>query len=678
MAENNLRVNILANVKNFDAAMMKASSRLNAFGKKTAEIGKNLSMGLTAPLTILGGVALNQTVNFEKLRTTLDVLTGSAEAGANAFERLVQFSATTPFQLPDLVRANNTLMGFGLTADQAFESLKSMGDIAAVAGGDLDRIAVAFGQSAAAGRVMNQDLLQFINNGVPILELLANTMGVTTGEVKQLSSEGKVTFDVLQQAFIDATSEGGKFEGGMKTLSKTLGGTFSTLKDNVNIALADFGTAIVDAFNLSENIPKLTKFVGDLSEKFKNLSPEIRRLIIIFGALLTGIGPLLIIIGKLSIGIGALVTILPKARLAFIALTTAMKANPFILVATAIIGVVTALQKLKKHTDAQKLDAFGEDLKKLSLDDAQNKLNKLNKTYEANNKILEENNKLGFGTRKFLLKDADGIQLKASKISKENIERGEQIKLLKDFINLKKEEKVISEPTTGLGATGGGPSTRAQVVSVNQITSQDVVTVAGNPLAQLQTNIADSIDKIRKSKDDLKLILLDVSGNVQSALSNVVVGLASGSIKMGDVAGLLLGTIGDIAINLGKAAIGIGLAMKAIKLSFSNPFTAIAAGIALLAMGGLIKRAANIVTGGGGGVTGFAKGGLVTGPTLGLVGEGIGTNRGNPEVIAPLDRLQNMIQPKTQRVEVGGQFSINGQDLVLVLQRANSDRSRLL
>jgi hypothetical protein len=393
--------------------------------------------------------------------------------------------------------------------------------------------------------------------------------------------------------------------------------------------------------------------------------------------LVAGIGPVLIIIGKLSTGIGALVTILPKARLAFVALTTAMKANPFILVATAIIGVVTALQKLKKQTDAQKLDAFGEDLKKLSLDDAQSKLDKLNKTYEANNKILEENNKLGFGTRKFLLKDADGIQLKANKLEKENIERGEQIKLLKDFIKLKKEEKIISEPTPDFDGTGGGTSTRAKVVSVNQITSQDVVPVSGDPLLQLETNIADSIDKIRRSKDNLKMILLEVSGNVQSALSSVVLGLASGSMKMGDVAGLLLSTIGDIAINLGKAAIGIGLAMKAIKLSFSNPFTAIAAGIALLAVGGLIKRAASIVTGGGG-VPAFANGGLVTGPTLGLVGEGIGTNRGNPEVIAPLDRLQNMIQPKTQRVEVGGQFSINGQDLVLVLQRANSDRSRLL
>ena len=61
-----------------------------------------------------------------------------------------------------------------------------------------------------------------------------------------------------------------------------------------------------------------------------------------------------------------------------------------------------------------------------------------------------------------------------------------------------------------------------------------------------------------------------------------------------------------------------------------------------------------------------------------MIGEGIGTNRGNPEIVAPLDRLQSMIQPRSQKVEVGGQFSINGQDLVLVLQRANSDRTRLV
>ena len=610
MAENNLRVNILANIKNFDAAMTKASSRLNSFGKKTAEVGKSLSLGLTAPITIAGTVAVNQAVRFEKLRTTLNVLTGSADNGAKAFERLVQFSAKTPFQLPDLVAVNNTLMGFGLSAKEAFVNLQRLGDIAGITGGDLNNIAIAFGQAAAEGRLMTRDLRQFINNGVPVIKILAEEMGVAEGEIMDLASQGQITFDVLENAFKNATEAGGTFAGGTKVLSQTLGGLLSTLKDNVNIALAEFGQAIAKAFNLSENIPKISAFLKELTDRFKELSPATQKTIILFTAAVAAIGPLLIIIGKLSIGIGALVTILPKAKLAFVDLTTAMKANPFILVATAIIGVVIALQKLKKQTDAQKLDAFGEDLKKLSLDDAQSKLDKLNKTYEANNKILEENNKLGFGTRKFLLKDADGIQLKANKIDKENIERGEQIKLLKDFIKLKKEEKTISEPTPAFDGTGGGTSTRGQVVSVNQITSQDVVPVAGNPLLQLQANIADSINKIRKSKDDLKLILTDVSGNVQSALSSVVVGLASGSMKMSDVAGLLLGTIGDIATNLGKAAIKIGLTMKAIKLSFSNPFTAIAAGIALLAVGGMIKKAASTVMGGGGGVTGFAKGGL--------------------------------------------------------------------
>jgi hypothetical protein len=117
--------------------------------------------------------------------------------------------------------------------------------------------------------------------------------------------------------------------------------------------------------------------------------------------------------------------------------------------------------------------------------------------------------------------------------------------------------------------------------------------------------------------------------------------------------------------------------MEAIKMSFKNPFTAIAAGIALIAIGSFIKNAGNIVSGGSA-PTAFAKGGVVTGPTLGMIGEGIGTNRGNPEIVAPLDRLQSMIQPRSQKVEVGGQFSINGQDLVLVLQRANSDRTRLV
>ena len=655
MAENNLRVNILANVKNFEAAMMKASSRLNAFGKKTAEVGKNLSMGLTAPLTILGGVALNQTVNFEKLRTTLDVLTGSAEAGASAFERLVQFSATTPFQLPDLVRANNTLMGFGLTADQAFESLKSMGDIAAVAGGDLDRIAVAFGQSAAAGRVMNQDLLQFINNGVPILELLANTMGVTTGEVKQLSSEGKVTFDVLQQAFIDATSEGGKFEGGMKTLSKTLGGTFSTLKDNVNIALADFGTAIVDAFNLSENIPKLTAFVGDLSEKFKNLSPEIRRTIIIFAALLTGIGPLLIIVGKLSIGIGAVAKGLPFVVKGFKALNLAMRANPIIAVASALLLVAGAFIKIGKARREAKLNDLRSDMEALSDTEAAQSLEDLNKQLdEENKKLLAANDKRGRGRQK------------AQELSKRVItDLKTRIDLLTDVIEKRKELNETIQPDPILTGDSGidDAPIRSAVKSVNELAestsnAESKFAKLGKQSQITGTILTQTIEPLKEKTTQFANAMTFLGQEIMNAFANAFESMMNGEPFFKTLGKSILGLIKKL----------VAAATAALVLS------TLLGGIGVGKIGMTVSSFKGIF----GALTGFAKGGLVTGPTLGLVGEGIGTNRGNPEVIAPLDRLQNMIQPKTQRVEVGGQFSINGQDLVLVLQRANSDRSRLL
>ena len=75
-------------------------------------------------------------------------------------------------------------------------------------------------------------------------------------------------------------------------------------------------------------------------------------------------------------------------------------------------------------------------------------------------------------------------------------------------------------------------------------------------------------------------------------------------------------------------------------------------------------------------VPAFANGGIVSGPTMGLMGEYSGA-KSNPEVIAPLDKLQGMMGNNKQNVNVGGEFKINGQDLVVALQRADRNRSRI-
>jgi tape measure domain-containing protein len=343
MADQNykLRFDFIANNTKFNSAIGVSEGKLKRFSSQMTKTGRMLSTRLSLPLAAVGTLAIKQAANFEKLQTTLNTLTGSAEEGAKAFERLVQFSAKTPFQLGDLVQVNNTLMGFGLTANQAFNSLSMLGDIAGIVGGDLQSISIAFGQAAAEGRVMTRDLRQFINNGVPILDILATSMGVARGEIMDMASEGKITFDILNKAFQDATSEGGKFEGGMQVLSQTLNGLFSTLKDNVNIALAELGQEIADALNLQEGIPKLTQSIGSLVDGFKNLDDKTQRLIIVLG----GVGGLFPLI---AVFVG---TTLPL----FLAGVSAM-ASPVIILTGLIVGLTVALEKL---TDIDFTKFFG-------------------------------------------------------------------------------------------------------------------------------------------------------------------------------------------------------------------------------------------------------------------------------------------------------------------------------
>lgn len=293
MATTGLVFKFSADMKQFRSAMDNASRQIASVGKKMKDLGKTMSTYVTAPMTAMGAVAVANAVKYEKLATSLNVLTGSAEAGAAAFERLKTFSASTPFQLEELVSVNNQLMGFGLSADQAFNSLKMLGDVASVSGADLGRVAVAFGQSAAAGRVMTQDLNQFINNGIPIYQLLGDVTGKNVGELRELASAGQITFDILEAAFRKGTSEGGTFFQGTAKLSQTLGGRISTLTDNFNLMMGSIGQII------GEFLSPLITVTTNLFARFQSLSDTTKKWVVIVGAAVAAIGPLLLLFGSI-------------------------------------------------------------------------------------------------------------------------------------------------------------------------------------------------------------------------------------------------------------------------------------------------------------------------------------------------------------------------------------------
>ena len=121
---NILEVIINGDAKGLNQSLSSASAKLKAFGRQTTDIGKRLSTRLTLPIGLAGAAAVKSASDFERLQTSLNVLTGGAEQGAKAFERLVKFSAKTPFQLGDLAAVNNQLIGFGCllyTSDAADE-----------------------------------------------------------------------------------------------------------------------------------------------------------------------------------------------------------------------------------------------------------------------------------------------------------------------------------------------------------------------------------------------------------------------------------------------------------------------------------------------------------------------------------------------------------------------------
>lgn len=244
-----------------------------------------------------------------------------------------------------------------------------------------------------------------------------------------------------------------------------------------------------------------------------------------------------------------------------------------------------------------------------------------------------------------------------------------------------------SQSSSGLGQ-GNGREIQSSVSSLGD-SGQGVVPInidTKTPLSQISNFATVYSEKQMELMAKAQEFNAGLSEIVTGGLNNMAVGIgeALGSAIGGagnlskNLSQVLLGSLGQMATQMGKLAIHIGLGVQGIKkaLESLNPAVAIAAGIALVALGKFATSQSSKIANQK--PTEFAKGGIVSAPTLGLMGEYPGA-KSNPEVIAPLDKLKTMIGNRgAQQVQVGGSFEIKGQDLVVALERANSTRNRLI
>lgn len=185
-------------------------------------------------------------------------------------------------------------------------------------------------------------------------------------------------------------------------------------------------------------------------------------------------------------------------------------------------------------------------------------------------------------------------------------------------------------------------------------------------LDKLAKDFANLSDNVFKT---MQQAAVDSIANLGEAIGTAIAGGDLGKVfaNFGNILGSAIQQIGKQLIEFGTLAI---LTKKALSTAFANPGLAIGVGIALSALGATIKATLSK------GIKGFAEGGLVFGPTLGLVGEGQGTRPSNPEVIAPLDKLRGFMgQSGAMSVVVTGRWRAN--DFVLGNARGNRQNRRL-
>lgn len=231
-------------------ALNNASTYMENFGDSTRNTESGLA-GSIAKGQILGNVlttlaskALDAAVGFvqtgieynaqiEKYTTGFTNMLGSAEAAQQAMGAIQEDAARTPFNVEALTQANQLLISAGENAGYSRKVIMALGDAVSAAGGgnaELSRMAANLQQIANVGKASAIDIKQFAYAGINIYQVLADYTGKSVQDVQSMT----VSYDLLSEALIAASEEGGRYYNAMDTQSQTMNGRVSTLKDNVS------------------------------------------------------------------------------------------------------------------------------------------------------------------------------------------------------------------------------------------------------------------------------------------------------------------------------------------------------------------------------------------------------------------------------------------------------------
>ena len=331
----------------------KAKKGLSGLENMSDRLKQSL-MGLGLAFSMKGLVAevANVRGQFQKLEVAFNTMLGSADKAEALMAQLVRTAAITPFDLEGVAQGAKQLLAYGMEAEKVNETLIRLGDIAAGLSMPLNDLVYLYGTTMAQGRLYTQDLNQFTGRGIPMIEELAKVFGVAESKVKELVEAGRVGFPEVQKVIENLTGEGSKFGGLMEEQSKTITGQISNIEDAIASMFNDMGKQSEGVINTT--LSGVTYMV----EHYEQMGRVLMGLVATYGAYRTACMTVAAVQSLMTTGIGAMtaaeaihygwIVMVEKAQKL---LNATMLSNPYVLVATAIAGVVAMMISMKTETE---------------------------------------------------------------------------------------------------------------------------------------------------------------------------------------------------------------------------------------------------------------------------------------------------------------------------------------
>lgn len=320
----------------------------------TVEINNGLSLSWGKMLGVIGGATALKSLasqivrvrgEFQSMQTAIETMVGKA-AASGLMAQLKEMAKISPLTLTDMVNAEKMMLGFNIQAEDTARYLQALSDISMGDSVKFKSLTLAFSQMSAAGKLMGQDLNQMINAGFNPLQIIAEKTGKSISTLKDEMSKGAVSAEMVQQAFIDVTSAGGKFYQMSENASKTINGQLSMMQDALDNAFNEMGQASEGV--IMEGIQLTTTLI----QNYETVGKVLVGLVATYGAYRTAVMLATIATSKHTIAEVALTNARVIARKAQLLLNAAMLTNPYVAVATVITGLVATMWALSDSTTA--------------------------------------------------------------------------------------------------------------------------------------------------------------------------------------------------------------------------------------------------------------------------------------------------------------------------------------